>query len=72
MVYFVEYWWFSRGGGDLIVPPSYLTANQKPATPSLAQSTQFLLTDSEIAADLKYLMVDGDRGSDDKKKSVKH
>uniref|UniRef100_A0A1I7XR12 SEP domain-containing protein n=1 Tax=Heterorhabditis bacteriophora TaxID=37862 RepID=A0A1I7XR12_HETBA len=40
-------------GGILIEPPTYFNATPKPPTPNITPNTTYLLTDSEIAADVR-------------------
>ncbi|PIO58789.1 hypothetical protein TELCIR_19766 [Teladorsagia circumcincta] len=40
-------------GGVLIEPPTYFNATPKPATPNITPDTRYLLTDSEIAEDVR-------------------
>ncbi|CAJ0599657.1 unnamed protein product [Cylicocyclus nassatus] len=48
-------------GGVLIEPPTYFNATPKPATPNITVDTRYLLTDSEIAEDVRAFS--GDKSS---------
>ncbi|KAK6741158.1 hypothetical protein RB195_009176 [Necator americanus] len=48
-------------GGILIEPPTYFNATPKPATPNITPDTRYLLTDSEIAEDVRAFS--GDKSS---------
>lgn len=48
-------------GGVLIEPPTYFNATPKPATPNITPDTRYLLTDSEIAEDVRAFS--GDQSS---------
>ncbi|EYC15359.1 hypothetical protein Y032_0037g3476 [Ancylostoma ceylanicum] len=51
-------------GGILIEPPTYFNATPKPATPNITPDTRYLLTDSEIAEDVRAFS--GDQSSPQK------
>ncbi|VDL77030.1 unnamed protein product [Nippostrongylus brasiliensis] len=48
-------------GGILIEPPTYFNATPKPATPNITPDTRYLLTDSQIAEDVRAFS--GDQSS---------